>query len=119
MRLQEYIKSKEDENINSIYDARNLKWKRTIIDHKDYLIRIGSFIEKVNFEKNISFKYNLKYFIDIKVLEKNSNIKRNEVLWIVKILNDIDDDNDFINKDFIYVPNIEILNDLYEQFIRE
>ena len=114
--LQNFIKDKSKQINNSIYDSTNLKWSKAIKDHKDILIKRGSFIEIVDFEKNISFRYNLKYFIDTKVIQGNSNIKNSNALWIIMILNNIRDDNDFINKKYIYVPNERELINLHKEF---
>ena len=70
----------------------------------------------VDFEENITFKYNLKNYIDIKLAQGNSYIKDKNVYWLIMILNDFKDDNDFIDKKMIYVPNVSIVNNLYDEF---
>ena len=115
--LQDYITKQIEDNITKgIYDSTNLLWVKTVKDHKDILVDEGSFIEIVEFEKNISFRYNLKNFIDTKIEQKNSNIKDKNAYWIIMILNNFKDDTDFINKNVIYVPNETTITGLYNEF---
>ena len=114
--LQNYLNDASEKRGSGIYNNTDLRWVRVIKDHREILIKTGSYIELVEFEKNISFKYDLKNFIEKNIVRGASNIKNNNAMWIIMILNNIRDDSDFVDRDFIYVPNEEEIRSLYDEY---
>ena len=86
-------------------------FKQTIYDHKKHLIPVAKRVKISNMQRDI-YKYRDTLFITTVL-----NLPK-EMIWILKYLNDIDQSQTLVSKGILYVPDLNVIQSLYEKIIR-
>ena len=86
-------------------------FKQTIYDHKKHLISVAKRVKISNMQRDI-YKYRDTLFITTVL-----NLPK-EMIWILKYLNDIDQSQTLVSKSILYVPDLNVIQSLYEKIIR-
>jgi hypothetical protein len=86
-------------------------FKQTIYDHKKHLISVAKRVKISNMQRDI-YKYRDTLFITTVL-----NLPK-EMIWILKYLNDIDQSQTLVSKGILYVPDLNVIQSLYEKIIR-
>lgn len=90
------------------YYDNNEKWVQLIKDHIEY-------IRETSTERTISadffrpYKYNLNYYL--RAIAFNPSME-----WIVRLINDMPSDMDFIHINTILVPSKNVIKELYKVY---
>lgn len=83
-------------------------WKQFVIDHKKVILDEGSIID-ITDEDRSKYKFKLDHFLR----DKNSSIS---IDWIVKLINDLDQYEDFTKLSNIIIPNHSSVVTLYRKY---
>jgi hypothetical protein len=83
-------------------------WYQFVLDHKIYL-------RQNSIKRHPSKTYLNKYKHDLQGYLNSVGIP-SSCIWIVRIINNIPTDRDFINMNSIYVPQLPIIKDLYKTY---
>ena len=86
-------------------------FKQTIYDHKKHLISVAKRVKISNMQRDI-YKYRDTLFITTVL-----NLPK-EMIWVLKYLNDIDQSQTLVSKGILYVPDLNVIQSLYEKIIR-
>jgi hypothetical protein len=89
------------------YDTDS-KWRQFIIDHKLYL-------KNNSIKRYPSETYLNKYKYDLSGYLRSLNMPAS-CTWIVRIINDMPTDKEFVNIKSIYVPELPIIKDLFKTY---
>lgn len=84
-------------------------WRQFVLDHLDY-IQARSFVQTISPEVMYRYRYNLgQYLVD-------QNNRMEDMAWIVRLLNGMSCDLDFVGFSKIYLPSDRTLVDLHLQY---
>lgn len=104
-----------DSTLTTILDKRlgktsNLdpKWVEFIRDHHHYL-RSRANILRLDSDEKERFRYKFDFLLRTKQVNPKLH-------WIVKVINDLDQYESFINRDYLYVPTMSDISSLYRQY---
>jgi len=90
------------------YSNHDSEWERFVIDHRDYLLE-NSITRMISSAYMNQYQHNLKGYI------RSINLDES-VIWIIRFLNNLPTDREFKNISSIYIPSMQTIIDLYEQY---
>ena len=99
-----------DELTQRLDNLSNLdpNWKQFVIDHKKVISDEGSIVD-ITDEDRSKYKFKLDHFLR----DKNSPVN---IDWIVKLINDLDQYEDFTKLSNIIIPNHSSVVTLYRKY---
>lgn len=104
----ERLKEKHKNLLFKTDDENYSLWKQFVIDHLD-LIKAKSEYTEFSEQTMYHLKYRLKNYL-------NRLGYNQDMIWIIYLLNNIDNETDFINLPGIYIPNYQYLKNLLKDF---
>lgn len=84
-------------------------WRQYILDHLDFIARRSKRYDIDGLVMN-QYRYNLAHYL------KENMKRRQDMAWIVQLLNDIPNDFHFVDQAVYIIPSDELINQLYHQF---
>lgn len=101
--LSEVLSNKLDKLNNT-----NPAWVLFVQDHIDY-VKTNSSIVEITDEIRDRYRYKFEHFL-------RDNKCNQSIIWIAKLLNNVAMFEHFITRDFILIPNINYINNLYRLY---
>lgn len=88
----------------------NGPWRQFILDHLDYMARRST---RYNLDGPLinQYRYNLKHFL------KDHLKRREDIDWIVLLLNNLHNDFEFADPVTLIIPTDKLIQDLYHSYI--
>lgn len=104
-RLKSIIEQKK-----LVYGNKDDLFRQMVYDHKEYIKQNSTVVALKEQDKEI-YKYR-----DALYLMEKLGINSSELLWIIYYINDMYPMEHFYNKQFLYIPDITIIEGLYENY---
>lgn len=93
---------------NPIFNNESIEWFMFVLDHVDKL-KSESKIVEISLENKNRFQNRFKAFLRFIDLDQRAD-------WIVMLINNITDPNDFISRDYLYIFEENALTLLYRSY---
>lgn len=91
-----------------ISDTSDLAWVTFVTDHKKHIITNSVIVPLDNASKD-RYKLKLEHFLR----DNSGNIS---AYWICRMINDLNEYDEFTLRDFIYIPNMGYITNLYRSY---